>query len=1091
MDLEGALTPRRGVEGLSFSDLAGLQPRLMWRRTGRWAAILALFTGACGDSGGNGGGGPLDTVEFPDRIDFRRVPIGLNVTESISFVQQGTGVVSLTDVRPGEGFTGESYAFAVETALPLEIGRGGPVSLTLGFEAPIDVGQIQTSVTLVFTGGVEREVEVVAETDTAIEVEVGDGSSEGVLDLGRVISGRVVEETITIRNLLERPIPIFVENDGQRPVVNQLQGDGEFEIDASVNADGSLTSSPLFSLDSLDVTVQYTPPSEGGPRDQAVWRVGACPSLDNECGIDITLIARPVTAPIVCRFPGETSAVEAIDFGTLNPPEVATATVTCEVTGAARLSSFSTPGFDTGVRVSENLAAVPPENLDVGTEFDVFFRFEPARLELGADIPEDTVFEIEVTDPDTGADLPNSVIALSGGHGRPIIELSPETLDFQSASVGTTRPDRFTITNSGPVPFLGQMRINEGPDTASDEFFSPTDGTDFVVQSGQTRNIDVEFNAQAPVGQKTATVVISSNERTDPRNPDIEETLELTAVSESLPPCTADISPRTVEFGRSTARTDNRAFVVVENDGLGTCLLNGIRLSPDTDSAFRLVDPPAEVRLERGASEAIEVAFTPDLPADAMDLTFDGTLEFYVSADPSFFQLPITGEQSTVPLVRAPNVVDFVGGTNDCTRYDAEVALVNGSNNSVTVTSVERVSDELTTFSVEHDATPFTINREGGRRTIRVVGLPPASGNEHRVAQIEVTLDDSPTPFVIPVLLRVEDGLQTRERFVQAGQAESEVVWVLPFHSDSGGQSVADVVARPSTLWDQFIAPVTAAGTRYEVGFIRGESDVTTCGNRISSEPVDPGALHRGGCGFLANGDIPPGSGLFTDLWKLIDGNDGMLTQADVFEGHMTKQINTVFTADPGLEAAFLAVHPVITGGWNSDLLSDDAHLHFVFLNNTDDGSPREIEAYADWIRHVRGYAHRFDQTSTALVGPDGGCSTGELGNVADGRRFREASRLIGGGLSESVCTNDWASTIENVGRAAAGIRRRVRLSRVPVPSSIEVFADGVAVPAGTDPQPNWTFDEVDRILTFTSSTSAAVAAGAEVEITYDPQCVP
>ena len=93
MGFAPAPTRRWGAEGLSFSDRAGLQPRLMWRRTGRWAAILALFTGACGDSGGNGGGGPLDTVEFPDRIDFRRVPVGLNVTESISFVQDRKSVV--------------------------------------------------------------------------------------------------------------------------------------------------------------------------------------------------------------------------------------------------------------------------------------------------------------------------------------------------------------------------------------------------------------------------------------------------------------------------------------------------------------------------------------------------------------------------------------------------------------------------------------------------------------------------------------------------------------------------------------------------------------------------------------------------------------------------------------------------------------------------------------------------------------------------------------------------------------------------------------------------------------------------------------
>lgn len=1054
----------------------------MWRKTGLISGLLVLAT-ACGDSGGEGGS-PLDTVDFPDRIDFRRVPVGLRVVDGIQLVQQGTGSVQLVEARPGPDFEGTSYTLEVVTALPLDISIGSSVRFELAFEAPTDVGRIESSIDFVFSTGEERTIEVVVETAEALTVEL----PGNVLDLGRVVTGRVIDAVIPLRNQLERPIPIFVENDGSRPVVNQLSGDGDFEIDASVNPDGSLADSPVFGGDTLNVPIQYTPPSDGGPRDQAVWRVGACPSLLNECGIDVTIIARPVTAPIECRLEGETGLAEEIDFGRLNPPEVGTATVSCTVTGAARLDSFSTPGFQSGVSVTENFQPMVPEDVDVGTEFDVFFRFDPSRLDVGDDIPEETTFEINVTDPELGVELPSSVITLKGGHGRPIISLSPSTLDFQSARVGTERPDRFTVTNTGIVPFLGRMRIENGPDTEDGAFNSPTAGTQFVVDPGVSRIIDVTFVAQPPTGAKSATIFIETTEFTDPRNPNIQASLVATGVSEALPPCNSDVNPSTeVVFGQSKRRTENRAYIVIKNDDSSRCLLNGIRFAPGSDPAFQLVDPPAELRLGRNETYPIEVAFTPDRPDDAASFDFTGTLEFYLSDDTGYYQIPVSGRQAQVSMIRAPNVVDFVGGENSCTQYIQEVALINGSDDSVSVQSISVESSDFTTFDLQFDQPPpFTINRLGGRRAFRVVGRPPASGTEHRTARVEVDIAGEPTPFVIPILLQAGPDLPVSERFVQAGAPETEVLWVLPHHGDGAGESVADLTNRASTLWDQFIAPVTAAGVRHEVGFIRAED--TNCGTRIAPGP-DEGTLHRGGCGWLANGDIPPNSGLFTDLWKLIDGQDGMLTQASAFQGHVNKPINTFIQLDPALDAAFLSMHPTIIGGWNEELQSPDAHIHFVFLNNNDDASARELQNYVDWLRYVRGYPRRFDQTSSAIVGPEGGCETGELGSVRDGARFRELNRLLGGGLAKSACTNDWAATMDEVGREASGVRRRVQLTRAPQVDSLQVFADGVEVPAGTEPEPNWTFDPIDRLLTFTSSTSAAVAAGAEVEIRYDPLC--
>jgi len=111
------------------------------------------------------------------------------------------------------------------------------------------------------------------------------------------------------------------------------------------------------------------------------------------------------------------------------------------------------------------------------------------------------------------------------------------------------------------------------------------------------------------------------------------------------------------------------------------------------------------------------------------------------------------------------------------------------------------------------------------------------------------------------------------------------------------------------------------------------------------------------------------------------------------------------------------------------------------------------------------------------------------VGTVRATPSLRRLNRLVGGGLPQSVCDADWPAKMEAVGRAATGIRRRVRLERSAIPASIQVFADGVELPAGSGDAANWTYDATDRLLTFTSSTSSAVAPGTEVDIVYDPEC--
>jgi len=108
----------------------------------------------------------------------------------------------------------------------------------------------------------------------------------------------------------------------------------------------------------------------------------------------------------------------------------------------------------------------------------------------------------------------------------------------------------------------------------------------------------------------------------------------------------------------------------------------------------------------------------------------------------------------------------------------------------------------------------------------------------------------------------------------------------------------------------------------------------------------------------------------------------------------------------------------------------------------------------------------------SAIVGPQGGCS-GPGGDASPGTEYRAVSRAVGG-ETFSICRAEWAPVLEELGLRAAGLRREMVLSEVPVPGSLEVWVlDG-----------DFRFDGYDQEV----EGAQAACDGACFPYRYDPR---
>lgn len=175
-----------------------------------------------------------------------------------------------------------------------------------------------------------------------------------------------------------------------------------------------------------------------------------------------------------------------------------------------------------------------------------------------------------------------------------------------------------------------------------------------------------------------------------------------------------------------------------------------------------------------------------------------------------------------------------------------------------------------------------------------------------------------------------------------------------------------------------------------------------------------------------------------------------------------------------GLQASFSALtYQSNPGGPNDGFYRADAMLTLVIVSDEIDHggafSPlgncegiQPVEYIPWWLYSLKGYANQDKLIFTAIIGDrPGGCGSGEDG-ADEGEGYWDVVDAVGGHFL-SVCSDDWADFLTQLGFEAAGLKTSFQLRRIPVESTIVVELDGVEQQLGVV----WTYDRTRNAIDF------------------------
>lgn len=176
---------------------------------------------------------------------------------------------------------------------------------------------------------------------------------------------------------------------------------------------------------------------------------------------------------------------------------------------------------------------------------------------------------------------------------------------------------------------------------------------------------------------------------------------------------------------------------------------------------------------------------------------------------------------------------------------------------------------------------------------------------------------------------------------------------------------------------------------------------------------------------------------------------------------------------EQGIAMGVRALRPDVNPGF----LREDAVAHVVFVSDEDDHSPSELSSYVEAYTVA---AIGEGVVAHALVGDEPeGCLSGSSAADAGTRYLSLATTL--GGLTESICAEDYGVVLQGIGLAVSGWNPLFPLSELPAEQTITVWVDEVEMP--NREIDGWTWSVGDNAIVFTGR--AIPRPGMTVRVTY------
>ncbi|MFN7133095.1 MAG: choice-of-anchor D domain-containing protein, partial [Myxococcales bacterium] len=526
----------------------------------------------------------------------------------------------------------------------------------------------------------------------------------------------------------------------------------------------------------------------------------------------------------------------------------------------------------------------------------------------------------------------------------------------------------------------------------------------------------------------------------------------------NLPPCEFAVLPPRLDFGAVTPRTTSSLAMSIKNVGQDACFFTNVALTQNTAPEFRL---SSSVRssfiLDPGETSDVIVRFTPTSTG-----TFMGNLEFYVS-DPKdpYRSYPIFGRAVTGCLTIQPSDLDFGTVHVGCAAPIRSAVITNQCTAPVTLHSIVKGAGNSTEFTITQQPLPGRVLNPGDSALVQITYRPVDDGFD----ALPIYVDDGTDRRLISVSGRGVVNPRQTDRFEQADRAKVDVLFVI----DNSGSMMEeqDAIGRNFSSFMKF---AMAQGIDYHIG-------VTTTG-------IDPSPGGWSSCpGGVEGGEAGR-------LFPVDNTSPRVITPTtpnaqSVFAKNV--KVGVCHWLEQGMEAAYRGLSaplvnnaddprtPISNDG-NGGFLRPDAKLAIIYVSDEEDQSPQTVDFYAT---HLKGLKSNPALVSvSAIVGPAdlGTCPT----SSSSGMRYMDLAQRTGG-IVDSICTPDWASSLEKLGQSAFGPSTVFPLSQRPGdPSQMRVRVNGADVTG-------WRYDSQSNAVVF--EQNRAPSSGSRIEVSYPLGC--
>lgn len=583
----------------------------------------------------------------------------------------------------------------------------------------------------------------------------------------------------------------------------------------------------------------------------------------------------------------------------------------------------------------------------------------------------------------------------------------------------------------------------------------------------------------------------------DPDEPQI--TVNVKAQSLELPPCNYSVTPTALNFGLVTPPQYRDLSFQIKNLGMNSnevCLLTHLELKAGSNPIFTLPGGELDqIELQPGGLQNVTVRAWPMGNASATVQQVMGNVTFGISS-PSMPQrdVALSASIATACLTITPNDLDFGTVKKNCSSPRRVFNIYNTCTGAVTVNSYGMLAAAGvqgpamycpgTGFCPEFliDGTPgfaagSTIPSGSAMPVSFALKYKPLDdGPDTGAFLLKVTQNGQVVDYVITLRGRGDNFGLNVDTFRQDSKPKADILVIV---DDSG--SMYDKQVALGTNFASFINYANTAGVDYHIAVAPTEIGAARFGKFIGA-PNNNMPASAPCPGYSGPKVLTPQTPNVNTLFK----NMACVGATGGYEG-MSCVAVAALTA-PNI------TDPNINGGF----LRPDAILAVVAVTDAADQCPAAATIYENQLRNIKGAQHG-NLFSYNVIGPFSiqttGCSWDEFSPDVSKHLY-----LVNAfsGVKDEICTPNWSTTLENLGKTAFGYRTNFFLTAEPDltgGNSIEIkidHGDGAGpqtlAPVDSRGAPVWSYDSVSNSVVF--QPLYVPAPGDVMTVTYHVACL-